>query len=227
MSSIFDLFGDDAEPAPVPPPPPKKAAPRPPERPPKKAAPPPERPPEAPVGPAEPEAPPPVTSTRCAVYLDCGHLNWHSDADNAAAESDGHCCANGKGRHQISWTHLRGKYVRPLPTSVRRTDERERSGGFPGYCCDGEGWYIGGIGNDCRFYGPDERRCAVHRPPSKSAPEPAVEKVAVEKVTVEKAAVEKAAVAGDTQPVEADPPVPRASGGSWKQRQLSAKRGRG
>jgi len=221
MSSILDLFGLDDEPvvqsAPVRTPTPTK---------PKVVRPP--KPVGEPVMVSTPQPTvdvgqpddPVVPSTVCAKYLDCGHLNWHTDESNAIAEAEGHCCANGKNKHLISWQYLRGKYVRPLPMQSRRTVDKERMGGFPGYCCDDDGFYIGGIGNDCRHHGPDGKRCVVHRivPKSKFIDEEVVE-----------------VAAPDTEPeivIEPDPqesaptPMPTASGGSWKQRQLSAKRGR-
>lgn len=49
----------------------------------------------------------------------------------------------------------------PVPAELQRT--QFRGVGWSGYCADDSGRYIGGIGNDCRYYSPDHRRCAVHR----------------------------------------------------------------
>lgn len=85
----------------------------------------------------------------------------YGDEEDAAAREEGHCCAGGKRRHEVAWGALEGEHVRPIPTKMRRSPERERSGGFPGYCTDEGGYYVGGIGNDCRHAGAGVR-CAVH-----------------------------------------------------------------
>jgi len=95
--------------------------------------------------------------------LDCGHTDWYTLEENLSAQIDGHCCAGGRDKRQIAWDMLRGEHVRPIPENLRRTEHRERVGGFPGYCCDEAGFYIGGVGNDCQRFGVDDRRCAVHR----------------------------------------------------------------
>ncbi|NBR68103.1 MAG: hypothetical protein EBT79_12695 [Actinobacteria bacterium] len=150
-------------------------------------------------------------------YLDCGHLNWYSDDANAAAVARGNCCLGGEKKHPISWQQLKGAFIRPLPPHLRRSFDRERMGGFPGYCCDDEGNYIGGIGNDCRYDSPDERRCVIHSiiPKSKLETEPDAA-----------ANVDEADEADLVPQDEVPTPALKPSGGSWKQRQLSAKRGR-
>jgi hypothetical protein len=119
----------------------------------------------------------------------------------------------GKRKVVASLIHRKGAYVTPFPMNMRRTAERERGLGFPGYCCDADGWYIGGIGNDCRYDSPDDRRCAIHG----GTPPPIVYDDE-EPDTVVDAPVD--------EPTPTEPnPMPKASG-SWKQRQMSAKRGR-
>jgi hypothetical protein len=247
MSTIFELFGVEDEAPVVPaaaPPRTKAAAPKPavPAAPkpsaPKPAAPKPAAPavvvaPAAPVvaavvvAPAAPVGEGSAKPRKSIWYLDCGHLNWKSAEENAAAEARGHCCANGEQNHQFSWKHLKGKFVRPLPPQIRRSFDREQMGGFPGYCCDDNGFYIGGIGNNCQHHSPDARRCIVHRGASKSPrkAEPAPEPEAVEAVEVELDGL----IELDDLEVGVDPrpetPAPRPSGGSWKQRQMSARRG--
>ena len=222
MDDIFDLFADET---PVPPtvkvePKPQSAVPTPSK---KKVTP---TPTEKKVAYVEAESvsdvQPSDTPPRYAKILDCGHLDWAGFDANEIARASGHCCANH--RHQVSWSQLKGAYVRPLPSHYRRTIEKERGPGFPGYCCDDEGFYIGGVANDCRHYGPDDRRCVVH-----GAPRPKV----IDDDTVEDAPDQ--AVDPATEPVEDtvvvastptdNPPLPKASG-SWKQRQMSAKRGK-
>ena len=206
MNDVLDLFGEVETVTPVKP-----------IRAPKSATPTRPEPTPEPVAADETETP-----SRCAQILDCGHIDWSGDAANATARESGHCCANH--RHQVFWSQLKGAYVRPLPSHYRRTIEKERGPGFPGYCCDDEGFYIGGVANDCRHYGPDDRRCVVH-----GAPRPKV----IDDDTVEDAPNQ--AVDPATEPVEDtvvvastptdNPPLPKASG-SWKQRQMSAKRGK-
>lgn len=61
-----------------------------------------------------------------------------------------------------------GDYRTPLSESSRRSPEREDSLGFPGHCADPKtGFYIGGVGNDCRRYHDGPERCVVHAPPTK------------------------------------------------------------
>lgn len=207
MNDVFDLFGDLCSPEPSPTPPTHSA---------RKSRAKPRVPTVIESDPvAEPDPPPavepgPEPADYGPRFLDCGHLNWYSDADNEVARAEGHCCVGGKRKIVSSLLYRKGEYVRPFPTSMRRSPERERGMGFPGYCCDADGWYIGGIGNDCRYDSPDERRCAVHGAPpppivyDDDEPEP------------------------EPEPVASHPPPPLtgSKGGSWKQRQMSAKRGR-
>lgn len=212
MSDVFDLFGDldpQPEPAPVQPPSRKAKA--------RASAP-------TPAPPPEPSPPPtpkvnvdadPVTEPVGEFgprFFDCGHLNWYRDEANETARAEGFCCEGGRKKIVASYTRLRGQYVRPLPPNARRTVERERSMGYPGYCCDADGWYIGGVGNDCRYYSPDARRCVVHGAP----PTP---------IVYDDEEPADAAPVDETPPPQEPTPMPKATG-SWKQRQMSAKRGR-
>lgn len=97
--------------------------------------------------------------------MDCGHMTWwqvkSTDAEgNVVLTCDG--CAK---RVQPYWSHLKGVHRRPLPPMVRRTAEKVRMGGFPGYCCDDEGYYIGGDGNNCQEMHPKDpaQWCKYHR----------------------------------------------------------------
>lgn len=96
---------------------------------------------EVPYTPPENWRPPPL--------LDCGHMNFVSDEKIAAAQAEGHCCASPKS--PVHWQALKGKYRRPLPERVRCTKEKSAGPGFPGYCCDDEGYYQGGLAN-CHLY---------------------------------------------------------------------------
>ena len=72
-------------------------------------------------------------------------------------------CAQGKSRD--SYRDQKLGHQTPIPKGRQRTEIRERSGGFPGLCaCPKTGFYIGGLGNDCRRYSLPEDRCVVHRP---------------------------------------------------------------
>jgi len=230
MSDVLDLFGLVSEtptPTPTPTPRPVKTV-KPPGQvrvePPVAEPAPPVAEPAPPVAEPEPTASKSKTATRGARFLDCGHLDWSGDGANEAAREQGHCCANH--RHQISWTHLRGAFVRPLPLHYRRTVDKERGPGFPGYCCDDKGFYIGGIANDCRHYGTDDRRCPVHGAPRRSVfdEDEAVDQKAVESVAPVAVAASEPKVEPPTEPTPTPtmPPLPKATG-SWKQRQMSAK----
>ena len=144
------------------------------------------------------------------IIRDCGHLSWGSDAQYEAARAAGHCC-EGKGR-PICWDMLRGEYVRPLPVSVRRAPNKEGGFAFPGYCCDEEGYYIGGLSNNCRFDSPDDRRCASHQKKKKQ------EELPIPTPVIEESNDE---LELEPPPVNSTPPLPKA-GGTWKQRQMSS-----
>ena len=145
--------------------------------------------------------------------LDCGHTNWSGASAHEEARAAGFCCEGGRKKMSVSWRDLRGPYVRPIPAHARRTVDKDRGPGFPGLCSDHEGYYIGGVVNDCRMGSPDGRRCLVH-----GGVPPVVEPVEPEPTeTVEP---EPVAVQVKSSP---NPPLPPA-GASWKQRQLSAKR---
>lgn len=118
--------------------------------------------------------------------LDCGHTDWFPPAAHAAARAAGHCCEGGRTNHAIQWDRLRGPHVRPLPVGLRatweRVNDRSRSRGFPGYCCDEAGFYIGGVGNDCRHHGPSGEPCPAHRkdPPAPPADDEDENEVVIE-----------------------------------------------
>jgi hypothetical protein len=115
----------------------------------------PEPEPEAETSPKPAPAPrrftPPPEDWEPPSFMDCGHLD--------CCLIDGTCTDCEKGRPP-SWRHLRGEFIRPIPTGLRRTRAKEAMGGFPGLCCDTDGLYIGGTFNDCRRTG--DARCEVH-----------------------------------------------------------------
>lgn len=114
----------------------------------------------------------------------CGHENWPhhgltpDDPKQVEAREAGFCCQrvreatasrnrlnpSAANRHAPVKVHWRVKGLHtPVPKALRRSPERERSGGFPGLCCDPEtGLYIGGIGNHCRHHHKGKARCVVH-----------------------------------------------------------------
>jgi len=120
------------------------------------------------------------------VTLPCGHMNHkghgvtEDDPKQVAARAEGFCCAAAKQNAQqvarlnpgtsgrnvhlhVNW-RVRG-LTHPVPKALRRSPEREASGGFPGLCCDPEsGLYIGGLGNNCRHYHTGSERCVIHAP---------------------------------------------------------------
>lgn len=112
-----------------------------------------------PPPPSVPPPPPEKEVTRRAVHHPCGHLSWASPEQDEAARAEGKCCGNWK--HLPNWT-VRGLHT-PVPHSHRRSPEKEGGMGWPGLCCDPvTGLYIGGVGNDCRYYHNGPERCVVH-----------------------------------------------------------------
>jgi len=89
--------------------------------------------------------------------LRCGHLSFHDAEAHVSAKDAGHCCAGGQLKAPTHW----GDTEQTLPAQTQRT-HLKNNGQWGGYCCDKDGNYIGGIGNDCRFYSPDARRCVAH-----------------------------------------------------------------
>ena len=100
-----------------------------------------------------PEAPQAVVAGAPAL-LPCGHLYWTGEAP------EGSCCPRG-GQTNAPRRWRLGS-VEIVPSSQRR-ESGARAKGWPGYCCDEAGKYIGGLGNDCRYYGPAGQRCKAHR----------------------------------------------------------------
>lgn len=145
--------------------------------------------------------------------LDCGHMNFFPNDAHVEAQRAGFCCDGGRRKRLIHWQMLRGPYLRPLPVSARRTrdktEDRSTNRGFPGYCCDDQGWYIGGLANDCRHFRPDGAPlCTAHRPSQPAPHEPEPE--------------------WDEDDLSTPVQEPASAGMSWKQRQLEArKRGKG
>jgi hypothetical protein len=106
-------------------------------------------------------------------WLPCGHHDCQTITDPETGErataritqpGPEHCpaCAEGKRgdpRYQV------GEWRTPVPPRDRRTEERAASKyGFPGLCSDPKtGFYIGGIGNDCRHYHDGPERCECHK----------------------------------------------------------------
>ncbi len=104
------------------------------------------------------EVPKPIISNPPKI-LPCGHIDWFSKLPRPT--EDGLCCEGKRHDHGVFWT-VRG-LIKPVPKQMRRSKE-ERIG-FPGLCCDPKtGLYIGGIGNDCRYYHPNPlaERCEEH-----------------------------------------------------------------
>lgn len=101
-----------------------------------------------------------VRSTKTPRIPSCGHTNWYSAEENRNAQAEGHCCAGVPNQAAIDWT-VAG-LLRPVPARMHRVLGGKI--GFPGLCCDKNGYYIGGLGNDCRIYGPMESSCNEHQP---------------------------------------------------------------
>jgi hypothetical protein len=121
------------------------------------------------------------------VTFRCGHVNHkghgvtEDDPKQVDAREEGYCCeaqreANVnfhllnpiavRSREAPLYTdwRVRGLYE-AVPMSQRRTFEKETDPGWPGLCCDPKtGFYIGGLGNNCRSHHKDKERCVVHAP---------------------------------------------------------------
>lgn len=98
---------------------------------------------------------------RTPAMLECGHTDWFGDEANDAARGANFCCTGGKEGHAVDW-RVRG-LLYPVPLYMRRGHALTPTG-FQGLCCDINGYYIGGGGNDCRFYGDGTTRCSWHEP---------------------------------------------------------------
>lgn len=90
----------------------------------------------------------------------CGHLNWSGEEGD-----EKFCC--GEARAQASrgyrtsppldWK-VRGVFS-PLPANLRRIKN-----GDGGFCASPKtGLYIGGLGNDCRYYSTTGEKCLAHK----------------------------------------------------------------
>jgi hypothetical protein len=77
----------------------------------------------------------------------------------ATSPKDCPACKEGRPGHP---QQQRGKYRTPVPMSKRRTKAKDEGLGFPGYCCDEDGYYIGGLGNFCRYHNPKGPWCEAH-----------------------------------------------------------------
>lgn len=109
----------------------------------------------------EPE-PPPKSTINPEVYrvMDCGHYARFAQDGTPATCSH---CAEGKKRDYRKAT---GEWRTPVPMKMRRTMEKHEGPGWPGECYHPEtGFYIGGVGNDCRYYqeGDNPTLCPVHQ----------------------------------------------------------------
>jgi hypothetical protein len=149
---------------------------------------PPAPPPAIPPEPDPPPDPPPDQPKNPMWHLDCGHWcyqhvpieyppdiphkNRGPGSKSVKVDSVEDCpgCKTGAMWDPHAQTE-KYRRLKPIPVHLRRTTEKEHQMGWPGYCCDDEGYYIGGIGNDCRHaQGPAGPRCPVHRRPGKLSP---------------------------------------------------------
>lgn len=116
--------------------------------------------------PPEPYKPPPLPENwNPPKMMDCGHLSFREQTEINEEGVETTFCEGCRKKYPPSWRDLKGEFVRPLPKYHHRTEEKARGGGFPGYCCDDEGYYIGGITNNCRYANPKDKTkwCAYHR----------------------------------------------------------------
>jgi len=99
------------------------------------------------------------------LYL-CGHFGWYKVEQHIAAQAKGLCCAGAERSGHVDW-RVAG-LIKPVPVSQRRIAGGKS--GYSGLCCNSEGYYIGGIGNDCRYYHQGTDRCAEHEQPEEKSP---------------------------------------------------------
>lgn len=150
--------------------------------------------------------------------FDCGHLNFALPEKNVEARAEGFCCMGGKQKHIVHWWALRGKYRRPLPVAVRYDPDKK---GFQGYCCDDEGYYIGGNAGCCLYDRPEGTiPCPGHRktlPKYRGVP-------VVETEPEEESEVEEAVSSGPVSTDKVEVTTPEPSRTSYKERQRLAKK---
>lgn len=96
----------------------------------------------------------------------CGHFGWYKVGQHDEARAKGLCCAGAERSGHVDW-RVAG-LVKPVPVSQRRVAGGKI--GYSGLCCNSEGYYIGGIGNDCRHYHQGQDRCAEHEQPEEKSP---------------------------------------------------------
>lgn len=96
----------------------------------------------------------------------CGHFGWYSVKQHDEARAKGLCCAGAERSGHVDW-RVAG-LIKPVPVSQRRVAGGKI--GYSGLCCNPEGYYIGGIGNDCRYYYLGQDRCAEHEQPEEKSP---------------------------------------------------------
>lgn len=180
----------EPEPAPAPAPAPEKKPEKSPKKKPKsKKAPKPVEPAEETEEPKSEFPPPGYVEPK---VLKCGHMNFNhhglkeGSPKQKEARKSGFCCSAQHEAHKrhkvlnpvgnmspslhVFWD-VRGLYE-PVPKTMRRTPERSGGQGWPGMCCHQEtGLYIGGLGNDCRYYHNGKDRCVVHTPKVRASEE--------------------------------------------------------
>ena len=99
-------------------------------------------------------------------WLPCGHPSYQKVEGRTkrirepGPESGPACAAGRKGDP----TYQEGAWRQPVPERDRRNAQRSTPGypGWPGLCTDQEGFYIGGVGNNCRYYHAGPERCHHH-----------------------------------------------------------------
>ena len=96
----------------------------------------------------------------------CGHFDWYTVEQHAEAQAKGRCCAGAERSGHVDW-RVAG-LIKPVPAIQRRVAGGKS--GYSGLCCNSEGYYIGGIGNDCRHYHQGQDRYAEHEQPEEKSP---------------------------------------------------------
>lgn len=125
--------------------------------------------------PEKPKAPSPHR------IMDCGHPNFQR-VPKEGTEDEEYLCNQVRPRNVRRFNgpedcymcsaglpgkpqYQKGEYRSPVPLGNRRTASKDSHTGFPGLCADPEtGFYIGGVGNNCRLYHDGPERCVAHAP---------------------------------------------------------------
>lgn len=103
--------------------------------------------------------------------LPCGHVDFLRDPEHeqhVAAREEGRCCAYARDGSRSGYTRIWTAVKEPHLSTLKVPEDQRRDwnkAGFPGYCTDEDGRYIGGVYNDCRYHTePDKPETPIYHP---------------------------------------------------------------